>query len=598
MCSNSGEDDITRREGTPLLEAQNRLVDQNVPALCIDLVEAVFTEGSVFNIETIDNLSIIPESEKQEVQSVPLKFVDFQLIVRFCFHIVRLTCRQHQRAAMIMAAHLERFVPYVDYNVGALDALAEIYRDNLVLCDTPDDLSLVHRFVEKVRKNCRNNGGFSQFLALLCSCRDIGLRDPQAVVGKALLAPSVGKVEGTDKLMHKIWLAPGEKDSPPLVRIDAESTVPTRNKALKSAAPAFHESDDDNASLEGTKDKRVSQAPLEDFCSDAGDGRSGTASSRASFSLGSTQLGGGGMMFATTPSYIYLSQLKLFTALCSGRNEANIDMVRQLCPPDALLSAMQNENLPGELRGELIKVFCATQINVAPYSDQVDVARNLVRVWDQISQGKSEFDPMTHHPISKEILDMKAFLLAFMRKHCSLDPTDKATNRAIEEATYVAREYARLGLIPHAEMEEWIKALTPVLDGRDDATPVVSESYIRRFGKYSRYNYDEDNHILMVIKSTVLQVFEIFATYARAIIVSRLVIDFKEHGLDEEKLPHLCTILDYRVDGYSTRRAATTSTTRSPGESGSRATSSSRAWAPSPIPSAPASTWSAPWAGG
>ena len=78
-CTSSLEEDVLKREGTAMPVAQNRLVDQGVPQLCLQLVDAICSEKSVVPLDRISELQVIPQSEAMvPAGATPLKNSDFQ----------------------------------------------------------------------------------------------------------------------------------------------------------------------------------------------------------------------------------------------------------------------------------------------------------------------------------------------------------------------------------------------------------------------------------------------------------------------------------------------------------------------------------------
>ena len=363
--------------------------------------------------------------------------------------------------------------------------------------------------------------------------------------------------------------------------------------------------------------------PLVDFCavtSRLGLANEGTSESSGHSTTDKRTIFSDG----TSPAFILVAQLQLLIGLCVGRHEDNIALVRQLCPPKALLIALNSPDLPPLLRAAILGLLTVTQIDVAPFVDQVSMAKSVVYIWNDIDaeadvlrgdtfpkpndhlysddgsrnvKGATNFgsgilvpavaeaETPTDIPKRTTVNHVKTFVQRFLKRHAALDPLDTACNHFVEQAIMVTRDLVRLGFITRDETISWIETLTPILDGSDDIIPQVNEAYLKRYGQFSRYHYDEFNHNLVMIKLNILEIYEFLAVYARATIISRLVIDFKKNmkkdirklssseahhhhhaekaHFDEaqsfrahkkmNKFPHLCSFLDFRCDGICDR---------------------------------------------
>jgi hypothetical protein len=587
LCTSSSEDNVLLREGTPLPKAQNRLVDQNVPQLCLELVEAIFCDPQFITNKNITSIAPIEDdlNAKDEegnattgasAGQMPLKYIDVNNLVRTAFRVMRLCLMHNVRTASALSGCIPRIMRFVEQNYGAFEALAELYADNPSVVMADESASqLADTFIDFARQYGRKSGNYVFMLALLSSCRGVGVKTQQGKIGHELLEDDLNlhRREGqlrsdaaygaspqpkdsTDKgrsmdtaaleaepLFYRLWVESG------VVRIDHGRRFPGQPSGGKKEA-AGYDSDDDTS-----PDAPLGMA-LEDFCARENMNDNGSRmGSRASFSRDSTAAGGINMgpklLQSTSPGFVVMRQLHLLTALSRTRNMENIDMVRELLPKDVILAAMRNERLPGDLRAAFIDLLVTIEIDVPPFRDEVEHALRLVRVWDEMPMSGdvkiSEYRCATQEAVPGPVVgELKTYLREVFKKHASLDPYNRPMNLCMAASITALKVLARLGLVPNEEFLEWIDTLVPVLDGRDDVEPRITDVYRRKFGEFDRHRYDEENHQLMVCKLHIIDVFDMFAVFARAVMVSRLVINFRRG----DDIPHTSTLLDVRCEPY------------------------------------------------
>jgi hypothetical protein len=535
------------REGTPVFAAQNRMLDQLVPQQCLDLIEAIFGQGSFVTTENVFDLRPIEGSEPA-AGAIALKYSDFCIIVRLCFRLLKMSAFGNTRNKALLAPHIPRMLHYLEWpTLGALEALAEIFKDNFRVVDTPDDLSYVTRFTELALANKQKQSGYLHFLRLLCCCEGVGLKHAQLYVASELFDDAHSQ---------------SSKDEPPIFMRLVSST-----DGRGVCAQYFFQIKEPNlgASMRSRPGSRAFAAsvqgiffsgdagefvniPFEEFCKNdvelgVGDPR---RSSRQSIASGS----GKSMSGTNTVLGYFCAQLELFTALCMGRLQANIDRCLAVFPEELVLALIQTPRIPAHVRSLLMDYWRATCLDIEPNEDRVDAARNLVYVWENDVIGV-ESGPRKVPSNLERIQQMKNYLLIFLKANHVLDPTDQLFNSSVLSAVRCVRSLVAFGLLIDPETDrkgdkliEWVKALSAVLDGRDDKEPIVDERYIRRFGKFSRYRLDEGSQMMMEVKIAVMEVFEMFLDYARAAKVRNLITVFRQHN----EIPHMCAFLDLRPE--------------------------------------------------
>jgi hypothetical protein len=232
-------------------------------------------------------------------------------------------------------------------------------------------------------------------------------------------------------------------------------------------------------------------------------------------------------------------------------------------PPAALLAALDDAALPGKLRAHLLDLLVVTQVDVAPLEDQVANARALVRVWEAVTPETCEFALTAADELATDAMtSLKRYLLTFLSAEGAMDPRDRDANLAVVSAVRAVKELARFGLLAQAEFAQWLEVLTPVLDGADDKLPAVSDAYVKRFGPYTRFVYDEDSHLMCVSRILAIDVVEVLCAFYYASAVSRLLLVFHEDELARRaaaaagapappplSVPHIATLINFRCDG-------------------------------------------------
>jgi hypothetical protein len=613
MCTNSAEDNVLVREGTPAPSAQNRLVDQAIPRLCLDLVDAVFCCDKFVTPESIvaNDTTALEDKllERQEGDAAAgaapntnaggllasnnagtgaaggggstggtatqsLKLQDLLMVVKLAYRVIRLCSIQNTRTAIALLPHVDRLLTHVKSSFGAFEALAELYIDNpSTVYAEPLSSRLADEFIAYAREFGRSSGSYVYFLSLLASCKGIGIKPQQTRFGIELIAnevftpparvpkepisgdealktpsqtgnlsPEKAPLAGPEPLFYRLWIEHG------VVRVDHCAVGRIRPSTAPSRVHDANDSDEEDPK---------SGTALEDFANKDGADMSRAGGSRASFSRDSTAVGnalGTKLLQPGNQAYVLLRQIQFMTALCRGRHADNILRVRELYPPHVIMAIIKNEALAGDLRAACIDLLIAIEINVDPFRDETEAARSLVRVWDELpptaeskNQKDAEYTCTSKYGVPTPVIEeLKDFLRHFLDSHASLNPYDRPLNMSINSAVVALKTLAQLGLVKETEFLEWIRLLTPVLDGRDDSEPTVTEAYRRKFGDFDRHRYDEDNHQLMVCKLSVIDVLALFAVFARAVAVSRLVLTFRHNG----EIPHTATILDLRGDSY------------------------------------------------
>lgn len=597
MCTTTAEEDVSLREGTPVSRLQNRLGDQRVPHLCLDLVRNIFLKGSPITLASIHDVRPVEVSisvqakagagangaaatEQEALSFQAVKYCDFFFVVRMAFHCVRLCCYKNTNLALSVSGRVEELMEFVVKDtLGSLSALREVFRDNPKLVDCPDDMAFVDRFCTLATEQRRSSNTLMAFLVHLCGCNGVAMVTAQSRITHQLsLAKSSGAANMNNnnvKLIsfgHTAGVVQDENENSLSggimgAQMGAQSAVAGASKysSLQLEADSIVYEFlliKGEVIVRAARKKKFGEDEIVhvrfiDICQEDTDRKSGAADT-ASMMSGSSSIGSGGNAARQTQSGIlnYIcAQIELLTALCKGRHEANIEIVRRILPIEVALAVIEHAQTSLTVRGLVFEYLICVLVDVPPLEDWR--LSSSVVIWSRVVEKSDDKQQDPISPTAKSRANstpnldrFKKFLFGYLKQNWVMDPTNRQLNLCIGSASKTVATVARLGLISHDEVVSWVKVLIPVLDGRDDVVPEVSSKYQKRFGKFSRYVYDEDNDAVMMCKLYVLEAINIFT---QLVLHHKLqehlaVLKKQQRTKKRQKTPQVSSILDLRSD--------------------------------------------------
>ena len=265
------------------------------------------------------------------------------------------------------------------------------------------------------------------------------------------------------------------------------------------------------------------------------------------------------------PVNYLIGQLTLMASICLGGHKGNIERCQSIVSTDAAMKLLlqSRQLLPDDLRAAFLNYLRASVIDSRNDSVSEKMTDRRLQSWSVLTEkhyastamspsSSSRFGFLSSlvsedHASTKAVItqhqtawataatprqqrsrgsvavneanlmdknrqmtmaSIASFAQKYLLDHSAMDPENASETECVLSCLDVVTEMLKHRHISPADYVTWIRAVTGILDGRDDHVPERDAGFVRRYGKVSRFRYDELFHGVMQCKLRCIDILE------------------------------------------------------------------------------------------